>query len=186
MNSWSPEELAAFQQADVNVRLVAEWKAQQVSRPQGTVLNGHNTVVRGLCSVWDSLELRDGVLYRAWAPKHDKTQLQLQYVVPQALQEIIFAQLHSARTGGHMGIERTVGKVRSRFFWPGCKGDLKRWCEECMECARAKSGPRHKNPLQQCPTGAPLDRVAIDICGEFPETTRGNKYVLVLCDYFTK
>jgi len=67
MNSWSPEELAAFQQADVNVRLVAEWKAQQVSRPQGTVLNGHNTVVRGLCSVWDSLELRDGVLYRAWA-----------------------------------------------------------------------------------------------------------------------
>ena len=85
-----------------------------------------------------------------------------------------------------MGIERTVGKVRSRFFWPGCKGDLKRWCEECMECARAKSGPRHKNPMQQYPTGAPLDRIAIDICGEFPETIRGNKYILVLCDYFTK
>ena len=34
--------------------------------------------------------------------------------------------------------------------------------------------------------GAPLDRVAIDILGERPETTRGNRYILVLSDYFTK
>ena len=35
-------------------------------------------------------------------------------------------------------------------------------------------------------TGAPLDRLATDILGPFPESTRGNKYVLAVTDYFTK
>jgi hypothetical protein len=36
------------------------------------------------------------------------------------------------------------------------------------------------------PVGAPFDRVAIDILGELPETENGNKYILVIVDYFTK
>ena len=32
----------------------------------------------------------------------------------------------------------------------------------------------------------PLDHLATDILGPFPESTRGNKYVLVVTDYFTK
>ena len=35
-------------------------------------------------------------------------------------------------------------------------------------------------------TGAPLDRLTTDILGPFPESTRGNKYVLAVTDYFTK
>ncbi|XP_045482836.1 uncharacterized protein LOC123686668 [Harmonia axyridis] len=34
--------------------------------------------------------------------------------------------------------------------------------------------------------GSPLERVAIDIAGPFPETDEGNKYILVAMDYFTK
>ena len=32
----------------------------------------------------------------------------------------------------------------------------------------------------------PLERVAMDILGPLPETPRGNKYILVVGDYFTK
>ena len=35
-------------------------------------------------------------------------------------------------------------------------------------------------------TGAPLDHLATDILGPFPESIRGNKYVLAVTDYFTK
>lgn len=31
-----------------------------------------------------------------------------------------------------------------------------------------------------------MDRVAIDILGPFPHTPRGNRYVVVALDYFTK
>ena len=34
--------------------------------------------------------------------------------------------------------------------------------------------------------GAPLDRLATDILGPFPESTKGNKYILAVTDYFTK
>ncbi|KAL7879130.1 hypothetical protein AOLI_G00101040 [Acnodon oligacanthus] len=41
-------------------------------------------------------------------------------------------------------------------------------------------------PLQLVRSGAPMERVGVDVLGPFPETERGNKYVLVAMDYFTK
>ena len=32
----------------------------------------------------------------------------------------------------------------------------------------------------------PMERVALDVVGPLPETERGNKYILVVGDYFTK
>ena len=34
--------------------------------------------------------------------------------------------------------------------------------------------------------GAPMERIAVDVLGPLPETTRGNKYLLIAMDYFTK
>jgi hypothetical protein len=49
-----------------------------------------------------------------------------------------------------------------------------------------KPGPRHKAKLQQEPVGGRFERVAIDVMGELPLTADGNKYILVVSDYFTK
>jgi hypothetical protein len=35
-------------------------------------------------------------------------------------------------------------------------------------------------------SGVPVQRIATDILGELPETENGNKYILVISDYFTK
>ena len=40
--------------------------------------------------------------------------------------------------------------------------------------------------MKKYQVGAPMERVALDIMGPLPKTTRGNKYVLVVGDYFTK
>lgn len=34
--------------------------------------------------------------------------------------------------------------------------------------------------------GIPMERIALDIVGELPRTENGNRYILVICDYFTK
>ena len=34
--------------------------------------------------------------------------------------------------------------------------------------------------------GAPLERVALNVLGPLPESDHGNKYILVVADYFTK
>jgi hypothetical protein len=35
-------------------------------------------------------------------------------------------------------------------------------------------------------SGVPMQRIAMDILGELPEKENGNKYILVVSDYFTK
>lgn len=43
-----------------------------------------------------------------------------------------------------------------------------------------------KAPLQPIPVEGPFDRVAVDVLGPFPTSKRGNKYVVIFSDYFTK
>ena len=40
--------------------------------------------------------------------------------------------------------------------------------------------------MKQHLVGAPFERIGMDILGPLPESYHGNKYVLILCDYFTK
>ena len=34
--------------------------------------------------------------------------------------------------------------------------------------------------------GVPFERIAIDIAGPFPKSDKGNRYILVVADYFSK
>ena len=40
--------------------------------------------------------------------------------------------------------------------------------------------------MKQFNVGAPLERAALDISGPLPTSKRGNKYILIVGDYFTK
>ena len=84
---------------------------------------------------------------------------------------------HDGPVGGPLGLSKTLGKVR----------DFEEWCCRCNLCASIK-GPRvkQKSPLLLYNTGEPMERVAIDILGPLPETGRGNKYILIAMDYFSK
>ena len=63
---------------------------------------------------------------------------------------------------------------------------IRRWLKQCHLCARRKPGPgKGKSPLQQSKSTYPLSRIVIDIL-ECPQSSNGNSYVIVVCDYFTK
>ena len=44
----------------------------------------------------------------------------------------------------------------------------------------------NKAPLMPMPSGFLNESLGVDIIGPLPETTRGNWYILVMVDYFTK
>ena len=46
--------------------------------------------------------------------------------------------------------------------------------------------PKGKAKLQQHIVGCPLERVALDILGPLSRSSRGNRYILVVADYFTR
>jgi hypothetical protein len=74
-----------------------------------------------------------------------------------------------------------------RYYWFELKEDVKVWIAKCDSCAANKAAiPHPKAPLGTIPVSAPLDRLFTDILGPLPETPRGNRYVLLVTDHFTK
>ena len=57
----------------------------------------------------------------------------------------------------------------------------------CADCAATKTpAPKNRAPLQSMKVGSPMQMVAVDIMGPFPESKSGNSYILVFGDYFTR
>ena len=126
------------------------------------------------------------ILYRRWESEGG-TRSKLQLVVPQSLVQEILKLLHDNPTSGHLGVTKTVEKVRQRFFWSGLREDVESWCRNCEVCCR-RNNPRvtPRAPLVTSKVGYPGERVAMDIVGPFPKSDNGNKYILVVSDYFTR
>ncbi|GBG61761.1 hypothetical protein CBR_g23275 [Chara braunii] len=43
----------------------------------------------------------------------------------------LLGEFHDAPATGHFGVNRTIGRLRQRFWWPGLLGDVTRYCESC-------------------------------------------------------
>lgn len=111
----------------------------------------------------------------------------MRLVLPSKLTYEIFEQLHKQRIAGHLGRDKTIASIKKRFYWPNLTSDVKRWCQNCNNCARRKPGPgRGKSPLQQDIAYQPFDRIALDILGPLPVTSNNNEYIMVVGDYFSK
>ena len=99
----------------------------------------------------------------------------------------VFSFCHDHPTAGHLGIRKTLSKIRQRYYWPGLQRDVRHYSGGCEVCSKAKkSTKKERAPMQIVGAGLPMERIAIDIVGELPMTRKGNQYILVISDYFTK
>ena len=55
-------------------------------------------------------------------------------IVPDTLRRILFSHYHAGPTGGHMGEYKTLFRLRTRFFWPNMRSDIKLWVQRCAHC----------------------------------------------------
>jgi hypothetical protein len=79
-----------------------------------------------------------------------------------------------------------LAKLKRRYFWPGMRTDIQQWVLSCDECASRSGYNLKKNKMKKYRVGAPMERVAMDVLGPLPRSTKGNHYILVIGDYFTK
>ena len=130
------------------------------------------------------LFLNGQVLYRTWKGQRGRTLVQL--IVPTPARKEVFRLAHEVVTGGHMGARRMLARIGRRYFWPVMGLDIRQWILACEDCASTNVSRLKKNKMIKHQVGAPMERVAMDVMGPLPRTTRGNKYILVIGDYFTK
>ncbi|GBG65905.1 hypothetical protein CBR_g54196 [Chara braunii] len=100
----------------------------------------------------------------------------------------LLGEFHDEPASGHFGVNRTLGRLRQRFYWPDLLKDATRYCESCEACRRCKS--RNHRPFGELhPLPVPLGRrkaIAMDITGPFPKHKTGVDGILTVVDRLTK
>jgi hypothetical protein len=186
LDTWQPHEIRQQQMQDLNIGQIFAALDDKVDRPEWSAVSMQSTALKTLWRHWDRLVIRGGMLYRKWVSEDEKDS-KLQLVVPTNKQAEILKYYHNVPTAGHLGTEKMMGRIQEGFYWPAMKVAVQDYCKKCDQC-EARKPPLHTNraPLGQFQVGEPMERIAVDMLGPLPLTPRGNKYILVLCDYFTK
>nr|GEX40178.1 reverse transcriptase domain-containing protein [Tanacetum cinerariifolium] len=99
----------------------------------------------------------------------------------------ILVACHNGPTRGHHGANLTANKIfDASFFWPTIYKDAYEFVKNSDSCQRqGKISQRDEMPQNSIQTCEIFDVWGIDFMGLFP-SSRGNKYILVAVDYFSK
>ena len=90
------------------------------------------------------LFLRNGLLYQNVMLKNHSEPIS-QFVLPKNFICKVILACHN--DNGHLGMERTLGLLQERFFWPKMADDVQTHIHTCDRCIRFKQ-PQEKSEMQ--------------------------------------
>ncbi len=176
--------LAAAQDEDPDLQFVKELLRDHDVRPPWDIVREESAEVKILWTQFHWLKIQENVLYRR--RKETAANPQWQVVAPKPLRSQIFKACHHHAMAAHQGVVRTAALIKRRFYWPRMQKDVEAWCKRCTACGCCKTTVRGHSELQQPKHGAFNERVSVDLIGPLHRTERGNEYIVVMQDHFTK
>lgn len=174
-------ELAKKQQADVNLKPV-----YQILQRKVTVTEEHHKQVswetKRLLQMIDHMALlEDGTMVTRIPIRGRRRQL---IICPAELRKELVAEKHAQ---AHLGVNKTIARITLDWHWPGLTKDIRHHVNSCTTCQQAKTvKTKSSGQKQHLYVGRPWQQCAVDLVGPFQETTRGNSWILVIADHFTR
>ncbi|KAJ8953508.1 hypothetical protein NQ318_023631 [Aromia moschata] len=83
-------------------------------KPTWEEVSRYSPTVKSYWAQWNSLVLSDGLLKRV-LEKSDGTEERKQLIVPRNRVPEVLEEIHNGSTGGHLGVTKTLGKVREPY-----------------------------------------------------------------------
>lgn len=110
----------------------------------------------------------------------------IKWLVPKGVRWQILKMNHD--DVGHGGFEKTLERIRDHYWFPKMRRFVKKYVASCLECAhhKAPGGKREGelHPIEK--VSIPFHTVHADHLGPFVKSKKGNCYLLVIVDGFTK
>lgn len=103
--------------------------------------------------------------------------------------ESIDAILHSSHDDCfHLGFEKTLNRIKQRYYWPKMSSQIRKYVQQCSTCKEVKGSsiPVVPEMGKQRLASQPWKIISADYVGPLPRSRRGNQYLLVIADYFSK
>jgi hypothetical protein len=120
------DELENEQRNDTTLKLILSWKENNL-KPSWAEVSKYGTEVKNYWNRIDSLEIKENILCRKWESEDGQT-ITWQIVIPDKLKASVLQQLHDSVTGGHLGVKKTLSKVRHIYFWYDVRKYVEYWC----------------------------------------------------------
>ena len=171
------------QYSDPTIRQVTSW-VRSGSFPSRSSIPQHDISLRKYHSERKRLIIHDGILCRN--RRLPSGLIVRQVVIPKSFVPHVLPHLHGSSFAGHFASDKAMQKADQMCYWPGMRADITDFCNRCLPCQlRRAPVPALRAPLQPMSSTRPFQRVGVDIT-EMPLSPRGNRYILVVVDYYTR
>jgi hypothetical protein len=100
--------------------------------------------------------------------------------------ENLLTELHGGPSGGHLCVNKTLNKIRHRYYCLQVRNHIETWCRQCDVCAASLPRVQEIGPKEpkQCRRTIRKDS---NLCRwTIQLSDQGNRYSLIAIDYFTK
>ena len=129
---YTSEEILSHQERDPDILLVVTQLKNGSDRPE-LVGRWRRGVLRSYYRIWSQLKLREGILVRThrFRPQEEERQ---RLVVPKSLRLRLLGLVHDNVLAGHLGVDKTLSRVRELYYWPGYTKDVEAYAQSCEVC----------------------------------------------------
>ncbi|XP_049307262.1 uncharacterized protein LOC125777124 [Bactrocera dorsalis] len=132
-DDWTPHRIRINQLEDPDLVKLIIAKENGVRPPKEQISN-ESPMAKAYWAQWNSINLVNGYLHRTWESEDGK-QSRLLIIVPKSMIPKVLKEYHNGPSGGHLGITKTIEKIKQRFYWIGCQDSIAEWISNCVECS---------------------------------------------------
>ncbi|XP_069110091.1 uncharacterized protein [Argopecten irradians] len=185
INQIKTKELINHQRNDDCFKPIVDYKLSEV-------LPDDKNKAKSIVAQSHSFEIdHQGVLYHIWNQRTRGIKGPVRFVkrlaVPKQYRQNIMQAFHDSHAGGvHMGINRTHGALKLRYYWPSMVLGVETYIQSCIVCQTCKRNYNAgKVPLTPLPVAGKFERWHMDILGPLPASKERYTYILLVVDSFS-
>lgn len=137
-----------------------------------------------------TFKVENNVLYKhVFSPNPISSNLSnWKIVVPNPNRIDVLKTFHDDQTSAHLGISKTIARISEIYYWPKLRSTVSRYINKCSVCSSCKTQNLPKAGImgQYKDINFPWQWISADLIGPYPRSKNGNRFVLVITDWFTK
>lgn len=117
----------------------------------------------------------------------NKNNQKLRIMAPEEIKPMLLEYFHSSTLGAHMGVKKTIHRVKREYMWENMNRDIIKFVRNCELCALSKPAKDTLvGKLVSEPPAKPFEKVYVDFSGPYPRSKSGNTMLLICVDAFSK
>lgn len=108
--------------------------------------------------------------------------------VPKAKRIEVMKECHDSPLASHLGAYKTTKRILQRYYWPGVAKQVAQYVKNCHVCLQSKPQTKQQfgkmGKMKQFTR--PWQQVSLDLIGPLTRSSKGNSFLFVAYDHFTK